>query len=210
MGLVEKIGALLKAKKKCTTIADTLNTSHVPPLFGNTWHHTAVRLIARRARLIKTVTVTESALAESAETLTTPTPCSTAPSRAADAIHPIEDAPFKTRGHSHVRKKVSRKRKQRRKPAQKSRHNAPPRNKLPKKTLKKARIRRKTSKAVSTKAASLSKTLRHSKATKKASLKRSVSKRGKKRAQQASRVRVKSARRKRQSVGVPSAHQLTK
>jgi len=193
--LVEKVRALRKARKRWTTIADTLNAIHVPPVFGNTWHHTAVRLIARRARLIKTVPVIPSTpLGDYAEMLTTPTPPRTAGNRAADAIHPMDGAPIKARGHSQIVKKVSRKRKHRRKSAPKSRHNAGSWNKLPKKTLKKSRRREKTSKTVWTRAASLSKTLRRSKATKKAPLKRSVGKRGKKQVRRATRVRVRSSR----------------
>jgi DNA-directed RNA polymerase specialized sigma24 family protein len=202
--LLEKIRALRKARKRWTTIATTLNASHVPPVFGNTWHHTGARLFARRAGLIKTDPVIPSApLGDSAETLTTPTTGSTASTRAAHAIHPVDGAPFKSRGHSQIVKNVSRKRKQRSKPVQKSRHNAGfktstednvrPSNKRPKKTLKKARTRRKTSKTVSTKGASLSKILRRGKSTKKARFKRSVGKRGKKQVRRAARV-LRSAR----------------
>jgi hypothetical protein len=55
--LLETIRALLKLRKRCTTIAKVLNATHVPPRFGKTWHHTGVRLIARRAGLIKTAPV---------------------------------------------------------------------------------------------------------------------------------------------------------
>jgi DNA-directed RNA polymerase specialized sigma24 family protein len=199
--LLQKIRKLLKARKRCTTIAKILNTTHVPPVFGNTWHHTAVRLIASRARLIKAVRVSQSTPSASpAKTQTKPTPRRTAGKRAADAFHPSDDASHKAPGHSQAGKKVSgrrkrvRKAKQRSMPAQKARRNTRRWSKRPRKAFKKAATRRKTSKKVSAKAASLPKALRRGSATKKARLKRSVAKREKKRAR---RVHVGSARRQR-------------
>ena len=193
--LIRKIRELLKAKKRYTTIAKVLNATHVPPVFGNTWHHTAVTLIASRARLIKAVRVSQSApSANPAKTLTKRTPRRTDGSRA-DAFHSSVDAPLKARGHSQAAKKVSGKRKQHSKPLQKARRIARQSKKLPKKTLKKAGTHRKLSKPVSSKAASLPKTFGRGNATKKTRLKRSTGKRGKKRAPRAGRVRVGRARR---------------
>jgi hypothetical protein len=179
---LQKIRELLEARKRYATIANVLNATHVPPRFGNTWHHTAVRLIARRARLIKIVPVIRAApLTDSAETLTKRTSRRPSGKRAADAFHRSDDALLTARGHRQVGKKVSGKRKQGSKPVQKARRNTRQWNELPKNTLKKARTRRKPSKTVSSKAASLPKTLRRGNATKKARLKRYVGKRGKKR-----------------------------
>ena len=190
--LVQKIRELLNARKRHTTIAKVLNATHVPPVFGNTWHHTAVRLIASRARLIKAVRVSQSApSANPAITLTKRTPRRTDGSRA-DAFHSSDDAPLKARGHSQAGKKVSgkkkhvRKAKQRSTPAQKVRRNARQWSKLPKKILKKAATR--------PKAANHPK-LGRGNATQKTRLKRSVGKHGKKRARRAARVRVGRARR---------------
>jgi DNA-directed RNA polymerase specialized sigma24 family protein len=198
--LIQKIRELLNARKRHTTIAKVLNGTNVPPVFGNTWHHTAVRLIALRARLIKAVRVSQSALAANpAITPTKRTPRRTDGSRA-DAFHSSDDAPLKARGHSQAGKKVSgkknhvRKAKQRSTPAQKVRRNARQWSKLPKKTPKKAATRPKIGKTVSTKAANHPK-LGRGNATKKTRLKRSVGKHGKKRARRAARVRVGRARR---------------
>jgi len=198
--LIQKIRELLNARKRHTTIAKVLNATNVPPVFGNTWHHTAVRLIALRARLIKAVRVSQSALsANPAITLTKRTPRRTDGSRA-DAFHSSDDAPLKARGHSQAGKKVSgkknhvRKAKQRSTPAQKVRRNARQWSKPPKKTLKKAATRPKIGKTVSTKAANHPK-LGRGNTTKKTRLERSVGKHGKKRARRAARVRVGRARR---------------
>jgi len=198
--LIQKIRELLKARKRYATIAKVLNATHVPAVFGNTWHHTAVRLIASRARLIKIVRVIRPApLADSAKTLTKRTPRPTDGSKA-NAFHSSNDAPLKARGHSQAGKKVSGKRKRVRKakhrstPAQKVRRNARQWSKVPKKTLKKAATRRKIGRTVSTKAANHAK-LGRGNATKKTRLKRSVGKHGKKRARRAARVRVGRARR---------------
>jgi RNA polymerase sigma factor (sigma-70 family) len=53
MEMLERIRVLLKGKKRYATMAKVLNAEEVPPLFGKRWHHTAVRLIARRAGLVK-------------------------------------------------------------------------------------------------------------------------------------------------------------
>jgi DNA-directed RNA polymerase specialized sigma24 family protein len=182
--LIQKIRELLNARKRHTTIAKVLNATHVPPVFGNTWHHTAVRLIASRARLIKAVPLSQSEpSANPAKTLTKRTPRRTNGSRA-DAFHASDDAPVKERGRkrkklSGTRKRV-RKAKQRSTPAQKMRRNARQSSKRPKRTPKKAATRRKTGITVSYKAASLPKALRRRNATKKARFK-SVGKRRKKR-----------------------------
>ena len=194
--LIQKIRELLKARKRYTTIAKVLNATHVPPLFGNTWHHTAVRLIAGRARLIKIVQVSRlEPSADSAKTLIKRTPRRSADGRAADAFHPSDDARRKARGHNQARKKVSGKRKQRSRPVQKLRRNSLQSKKLSKNALKKAGTHRTISKPVSSKAASLPKTFRRGNATKKTRLKRSAGKRGKKQAPRAGRVRVGRARR---------------
>ena len=194
--LIQKIRELLKARKRYATIAKVLNATHVPAVFGNTWHHTAVRLIASRARLIKIVRVIRPApLADSAKTLTKRTPRPTDGGKA-NAFHSSNDAPLKARGHSQAGKKVSEKRKRVRKakhrstPAQKVRRNARQWSKVPKKTLKKAATRRKIGRTVSTKAANHAK-LGRGNATRKTRLKRSVGKHGKKRARRATRVRAR-------------------
>ena len=132
--LIQKISELLKAKKRYTTIAKVLNATLVPPVFGNTWHHTAVRLIASRARLIKIVRIIRPApLAESEKTVPKRMPRRSARGRAAETFNSSDDAHLKARGHSRAGKKVSGKRKQRSKPVQKARPNARQSKRLPKK-----------------------------------------------------------------------------
>jgi RNA polymerase sigma factor (sigma-70 family) len=127
--LLKTIRERLQARKRYTTIAKVLNATHVPPRFGKTWHHTAVRLIARRAGLVKTAqTIRSVPLPASALAPNESTPGRIADNIATEVFHWSEaaagDVLSKTPGRSRAGKIVSARRMQRSKPAHKARRNA--------------------------------------------------------------------------------------
>jgi hypothetical protein len=141
--LLKRIRELLKARKKATTIAQILNTTHVPARFGKAWHHTAVSLIARRAGLVQPRPASTASDQTRVE-LTSPT---IVDNRTAEVFHRSEaagDALFKTPGRSQARNKVSAERTQRGKSMQKVHRNARGPTKAAKATSITARKARKT------------------------------------------------------------------
>ena len=91
--LLKRIRELRKEKRQFQTIAKRLTAAQVPPLFGNAWHPTAVKLIAIRAGLAKRHSKKK-------------------PPKNLDPQEARDDTHLKTSGPSRARKKVSAKRAQ--------------------------------------------------------------------------------------------------